>query len=132
MHARLVVALAPVILAVASLHACDDGGGEPLDPIVVPAPDWCDQAPVTTWANFGQSFLLENCQPCHASTSVDRHEAPANMVFDTPEDVLLRKAGILLMATGESPAMPPAGGVASEDRARLEAWLRCDFDPALR
>lgn len=111
--------------------ACDQGEPEVIE-IVEPAPDWCDRAPVTTWANFGEGFLRENCQPCHASTSVDRHEAPEDVVFDTPEDVLLRKGIILIQATGEEPEMPPAGGVADEDRARLEAWLRCDFDPELR
>jgi hypothetical protein len=118
-------------LAALAIVACDD---EVLvrDPIIVPAPNWCEQAPVTTWANFGHGFLLENCQPCHATTSVDRHQAPAQVVFDTPEDVLLRKVGILRMATGAEPLMPPAGGVSEADRARLEAWLRCDFDPALR
>lgn len=113
-----------------ALAACDSS--VIVDPIIEPAPDWCDEAPVTTWNNFGAGFLTENCQPCHASTAVDRHNAPETMVFDTPEDVLLRKVGILRMATGDDPQMPPAGGVSDEDRARLEAWLRCDFDPDLR
>lgn len=122
------VARVSCALAVIGLAACDDGA---LAPIIEPAPDWCDEAPVTTWHNFGAGFLVENCQPCHASASVDRHDAPKSVVFDSPADVAERKERILARATGLSPEMPPAGGVSDEDRARLEAWLRCDFDPDL-
>lgn len=116
-------------LVLAGLLGCDDDGA--LEPIILPPPDWCDEAPLTTWNNFGQGFLVENCQPCHASTSVDRHDAPKSVVFDAPEDVASRRDRILARATGAAPDMPPAGGVSDEDRARLEAWLRCDFDPEL-
>lgn len=109
--------------------ACDDE--VIVDPIYEPAPDWCDEAPLTTWNNWGRGFLVQNCNTCHAATAGDRHEAPDDMVFDTSEDVALRKAGILTQATGDAPEMPPSGGVSATDRARLEAWLRCDFDPDL-
>ena len=117
------------LLALFAVAACDDE--VIVDPIYEPAPDWCDEAPVTTWNNWGQGFLVQNCNACHAATSTDRQDAPEDMVFDSPEDVALRKAGILTQATGDAPEMPPAGGVSAEDRARLEAWLRCDFDPDL-
>jgi uncharacterized membrane protein len=110
------------------LGACEEVG----EPTYVAAPDWCDEAPVTTWDNFGRGFLVENCQGCHARASLDRHEAPVDFTFDTPEDVAAQRQAILDIATGIFPQMPPAGGVAAEERARLEAWLTCDFDPLLR
>jgi len=112
-----------------SLLGCDQGA---LEPIIEPPPDWCADAPLTTWNNFGQGFLVENCQPCHASTSVDRHDAPKNITFDSPNAVAELRQRILDNATGDAPLMPPAGGIADEDRARLEAWLSCDFDASLR
>jgi len=112
------------VLSTAFGPACDQGA---VEPIMVEPPDWCAEAPVTTWNNFGQGFLVENCQPCHASTSVDRHDAPESVTFDTPDEVADHRARILVKATGDAPDMPPAGGVSEEDRARLEAWLLCDF-----
>ncbi len=32
---------------------------------------------------------------------------------------------ILSLAVSEAPEMPPEGGVAEDDRALLEIWLRC-------
>jgi len=116
-------------LTAATLFACDEGAPPSPGP---EAPDWCAEAPVTTWHNFGHGFVIETCQPCHASTAVDRHEAPEDVTFDTPEDVVAQRERILLRATGLAPTMPPAGGVAAEQRARLEVWLSCDFDPLLR
>lgn len=113
---------------VLALAACEEVG----EATYLPAPDWCDDAPVTTWDNFGRGFLVENCQGCHASASLDRHDAPLEFVFDTPEDVVTHRQAILDIAAGIFPQMPPAGGVAAEDRARLEAWLTCDFDSRLR
>lgn len=118
-----------LLLLVAPLgaSACDaDGGAAPA------APAWCDEAPVTTWHNFGEGFLRESCQPCHASGAVDRHDAPGDVVFDTPEDVRRLRERVLSAATGFAPTMPPAGGVPGEARARLEVWLTCDHDPLLR
>ncbi len=86
---------------------------------------FCEDTPVLTWDNFGRSFLVENCQTCHASTSPNRHDAPEEITFDTEEQALALATSILGVATGESPAMPPEGGVAEEDRYKLEVWLRC-------
>ena len=112
----------PYWLLIVLAGGCDQGA---VEPIILPPPDWCADAPVTTWNNFGEGFLVENCQPCHASTSVDRHDAPESVTFDTLVDVVAQRARILFKATGDQPDMPPAGGVSEEDRARLEAWLLC-------
>ena len=119
------------LLSFAALATACDTPAARVEPIIEPPPDWCAQAPVTTWSNFGEGFLTENCQPCHATSSVDRHEAPESVTFDGPADVSRHRARILINATGDEPDMPPAGGVSAEDRARLEAWLLCDFDPQL-
>ncbi len=86
---------------------------------------FCAGAPTLAWSNFGQGFLLENCQGCHASTAVDRYGAPEGVVFDTVEDAWLHAPRILARSTGDAPTMPPQGGVSADDRTRLEWWLRC-------
>jgi len=132
-----VIAPSAAVLVIALGLGCDQGAVEPVGPvdpegpIILPPPDWCADAPITTWNNFGEGFLVENCQPCHASTSVDRHDAPLSVTFDSPNEVAAHRARILVNATGDEPEMPPAGGVSEEDRARLEAWLSCAFDDAL-
>jgi hypothetical protein len=90
-------------------------------------PKECVGAPDLTWDNFGEGFLMENCQGCHASANVGsaRHGAPTDMYFDTVEDAWERKDAILYMATGEDPAMPPSGGPSDDDRMRLFWWLTC-------
>ena len=95
-----------------------DGGADSADPS-------CQDAPVVTWASWGQGFLIESCQGCHASTSPDRNDAPQTVVFDTEADVIAHRDRILARATGEAPDMPPRGGVSEDDRALLEIWLRC-------
>lgn len=114
--------LALVAVVAAGICGCDT------TPAASDAPEWCDQAPVLTWDNFGAGFLLENCQPCHASGADDRHDAPRTVAFDSLERVVILRGAILDQATGPEPPMPPAGGVSDSDRALLEAWLECGSD----
>lgn len=86
---------------------------------------FCAEAPTVTWASFGRGFLIESCQGCHASTAPDRHGAPPAVSFDSVEDAWIHADRILARASGESPTMPPNGGVAEDDLRRLEWWLRC-------
>ncbi len=85
----------------------------------------CEDAPRLEWENFGSGFVTENCQPCHASTSADRYGAPSDVTFDTEDETLAWSTEILARATGESPSMPPAGGVDDVDREKLAIWLSC-------
>ena len=85
----------------------------------------CDPE-VDGWANFGQGFLRQECQVCHASTAVDRHGAPPGVVFDTEADAWAHAPRILARAASDPPTMPPAGATRPEDRARLRRWLSCD------
>ena len=80
---------------------------------------------MVTYANFGRSFMTENCQGCHASTTADRYDAPETVIFDTVEDCWGFKERILARSTGDAPSMPPSGGVFEDDRTLLEVWLRC-------
>jgi uncharacterized membrane protein len=91
---------------------------EALDPL-------CEEAPVVTWDYWGEGFLAESCQSCHASTSVDRRGAPEGVSFDTEPQVRAQAEAILAVATGEEPSMPPGGGVSEDDRYLLEIWLSC-------
>lgn len=85
----------------------------------------CADAPVVTWSNFLEGFFIENCQTCHASTSLERYGAPVGVTFDTLEQVLALEDRILARATGDAPSMPPGGGVSDEDRLLLEISLTC-------
>jgi uncharacterized membrane protein len=105
------------------LAACGDDADSP--PNGDEPPVLCADAPLVTWDNFGAGFVKESCQPCHASTAPDRHDAPATVSFDTEEDVWGWAPQILDLATGEAPAMPPQGGVDEDDRFLLEVWLTC-------
>jgi len=88
----------------------------------------CADAPVLTWNNFGAGFLVENCKACHGTNSAYREgdsPPPEGVVFDTYEQAMGHKERILAVATGDSPTMPPRGGVSDLDRELLELWIVC-------
>ena len=85
----------------------------------------CADAPITTWDNFGQGFVTQHCQSCHASGSDNREGAPVEVDFDDEETALGHAARILARVV-ESQDMPPMGGVTEDDRYRVEVWLSCD------
>jgi uncharacterized membrane protein len=85
----------------------------------------CVDAPVITWESWGQGFMIEACQGCHASTATNRYGAPTGVVFDTQDDVYLWRSSILARAAATPPTMPPAGGTTADDRYYLEVWLTC-------
>lgn len=105
-----------------ALLACS--GEEPVDT----GSSICDDAPFVSWDSFGHGFLVEQCQPCHATTAVDRYGAPEEVTFDDEEIALAQKASILRVATGDAPTMPPAISVEERDRYLLEVWLSCWTD----
>lgn len=88
-------------------------------------PDICEDAPPTTWDNFGAGFVTENCQSCHASTSTDRNNAPVDVTFDSEDDLWEHSVDVLDVATGDRPRMPPQGGVSDAERERLAILLQC-------
>jgi len=98
----------------------EDSSPTPVDPASL-----CGDAPVVTWDNFGQGFMIENCQSRHATTSPNRYGASPDVHFDTLDDVLERQDRILARAAGENPTMPPDGGVSADDRWLLQVWLTC-------
>lgn len=87
--------------------------------------DTCVDVPLVTWATFGEGFLREACQGCHASTASDRHGAPEDVVFDDVEDAWAWADRIVARAASEPPSMPPMAGTSAEDRVRLVWWLTC-------
>ena len=87
--------------------------------------DPCAGVPLLAYTNFGEGFLRENCQGCHAATAPDRHDAPEDVTFDTVEQVWAQVDAILETSTGDDPEMPPQGGVSADDRTRLAWWLQC-------
>jgi uncharacterized membrane protein len=109
------------------LLACADGGDSAEDTAGAEVSGTeCDDAPVTTWENFGAGFVTENCQACHASTTHERFGAPADVTFDTEEETLAWADLVLARVAGDSPTMPPQGGVVEDDRYRVRIWLGCE------
>lgn len=89
------------------------------------ATDPCADTPVVTWANFGQGFLLQECQGCHASTAINRFGAPEAVYFDTVDDAWRLHDDILDQAGAEPPTMPPSAATKADDRQLLRWWLNC-------
>jgi mono/diheme cytochrome c family protein len=106
-----------------------DSGGDSSSGDIDTAPDTaasaCAGAPVVTWNSFGDGFMRENCQGCHASTAPDRHGAPEAYAFDTVEDAWRHAERVLARSAGADATMPPQGGVSEDDRTRLVWWLQC-------
>ena len=87
--------------------------------------EFCAEVPLLNYANFGQGFITENCQGCHASTTTERYGAPAEAYFDTVQDCWNWADRILVRSAGDDATMPPQGGVTEDDRTRLQWWLLC-------
>ncbi len=85
----------------------------------------CAEAAVVTWNSWGQGFLIEACQGCHASEALDRFGAPEDVSFDTVDDAWHWAERILDRAASDPATMPPQGGVVDDDRQRLVWWLTC-------
>lgn len=84
----------------------------------------CADAPVVTWENFGNGFVNERCQSCHASTSLTRYGAPESVTFDTKEETLALQDRVLDRVLDQQ-TMPPEGGITDDDLGLLELWLVC-------
>ena len=78
-----------------------------------------------SYLNFGKGFMSSHCQGCHASTSPNRYGAPSSVHFDDEAAVWAWRERILERTTGESPDMPPGGGVVETELDALEDWLSC-------
>lgn len=129
MRARGSVVAALLLAACSSTWTADSGA--PADSASETAADTsatdplCDGAADLTWDTFGEALLIESCDGCHAATAPDRHDAPADVTFDTKEQAWAWAPRILARATGDAPTMPPQGGVTDDDRTRLYWWLAC-------
>ena len=90
-------------------------------------PDTCAQTSYVTYASFGQPFLENWCRGCHSSQlpPAMRQMAPANVNFDSLDDVHTWSHDILTRAGGSAATMPPAGGPSEDERQLLVDWLGC-------
>jgi len=84
----------------------------------------CDNAP--TYTDWASGFFRGKCQACHASTTIDRHEAPENITFDNYEQIKAWLPSIELSVL-ENNTMPPSGGVTDEEEILLSQWLDCPY-----
>jgi len=112
-------AIVAVATAVLSLAAC--GGTEHLEGTSCP-PGGTD----LTYESFGQPFLDDHCQRCHAENAGNRNGAPAIYVFDTRDDVIEWQRRIFARAAASNTSMPPGpDGPGSGERELLAEWLAC-------
>lgn len=126
MRARLGVPLLLLALGCEGVAPGDDAGesgGSTKDSAATTGT--CAEAPIVNWNNFGEAFLIHQCNGCHAATTPERYGAPADVSFDTVEQAWAWAPRILARATGDTPSMPPRGGVSDDDRQRLVWWLSC-------
>jgi uncharacterized membrane protein len=108
------------------LAACGVGPGAD-DPAQHVDPDTCAQTSYLTYESFGQPFVENWCRGCHSSQlpAGMRQMAPANVNFDSVDDIR-RWSHEIATRAGTSPAtMPPAGGPSDDERAMLVDWLGC-------
>jgi uncharacterized membrane protein len=120
-------ALALLLAACGTEVSTDDGAGSGSgsgDPMV--DPNACDTS-YLDYENFGAPFVIDWCRGCHSSAvpAGMRQKAPADVNFDTLQQVRTWKDMIVARATGASPNMPPAGGPSQEERQLLAEWLAC-------
>jgi hypothetical protein len=103
----------------------------PKIPNLAPIPDPtnlnCEQGTALNYENFGEGFMLNHCTMCHASDLPDgyRGGAPISANFDTPEDVQIWRASIIVNAAQVGSTMPPNNNVSSGDLLLFVEWLNC-------
>lgn len=80
-----------------------------------------------TWASVGEPFVLTWCAGCHSAElpAERRYGAPEGLNLDTLDAVRAHQAAVVSAALGDSPRMPPAGGVPAAEREAMAAWLAC-------
>ena len=92
-----------------------------------PQPSPCEDPAVPTWHSFAQGYVRTWCVGCHTAslTGAERQGAPEGLDFDTWSEVHEARDRITARATGESPDMPPLGGIAREQVDLFAQWLSC-------
>ncbi|GMV13322.1 MAG: cytochrome c [Polyangiaceae bacterium] len=89
-------------------YACPDGGTS-LD-----------------YASFGEPFLERWCNSCHSAGEGDRQGAPADVRFDSVEEVRRWRERIFARSALGNDSMPPGlGDPPTAERRRLAEWLAC-------
>lgn len=110
-----------LLAALASAPAC--GGPAPAADAEA-ALACADTGPHPTWDDDVQGIFRTYCNACHAADAPDRHGAPADVTFDTPQQAL-SWASRVRQRTLVDQTMPIGGGVPAEDRHLLAVWLDC-------
>jgi hypothetical protein len=92
-----------------------------------PATTDTDCDPDVTWESFAAGTIKTWCTPCHSATVpvTERAGAPLGVDFDRYEDVVLHGPSVAVRVSGDSPSMPPSGGLTEVERAKLADWILC-------
>ena len=80
-----------------------------------------------TYQTVGAPFVDSWCRGCHSIDATTRQRAPANINFDTLDEIRVRLLDV--DSTVSLRTMPPAGGPSDDERALMVTWLRCGAPP---
>lgn len=105
------------LLALLFVTAC---AAQPLELDDLPCPT---SGTTLTYANFGERFLGEYCNTCHATA---KSGAPSGYKFTTQDLVKKHAERIFIRAAGPNTTMPPGPDDPPEsERDQLAEWLAC-------
>jgi uncharacterized membrane protein len=125
--AFLAALAASVALAVPACNGEEEEEGGPTGSL-------CPDGSTLTYASFAEPFFATYCTGCHSSelSGPDRHGAPPDHNFDTPDGIRGAAEHIDAAAAagpdGENDAMPPPTADDFPDhteRLQLGEWLAC-------
>ncbi|MBV8762631.1 MAG: hypothetical protein JO257_35425 [Deltaproteobacteria bacterium] len=110
-----------LVVAACGVGPAPNGSSQQIDP------DTCAKTSYLDYTSFGEPFLENWCRGCHSSQlpPAMRQMAPANVNFDSLDDVHHWATVITTRAAGSAASMPPAGGPSDDERQMLVDWLGC-------
>jgi uncharacterized membrane protein len=100
-----------------------------------PTNSTCPTASAPTYDGFGKPFFAQYCNGCHAADAPNRHNAPADQIFDTEADIKAHAADIDDVAakgpSATNDAMPDMSGPVhaaptDAEREMLGQFLACE------
>ena len=79
--------------------------------------------PTVTYQTVGAPFVESWCRGCHSIDATTRQRAPADVNFDTLDEIRGRLFDV--DGTISERTIPPAGGPSDAERTLMTTWLRC-------
>ena len=84
-----------------------------------------EDTPLVTRLIFGPGFVINYCQGCHASKTLDRYGALTGITFDPLDQVKPYRDRLFDLVVGSEATMPSVDGINQPDLKRLIVWINC-------